>query len=360
MKERRSIVGLTRKRFGTGSDCGILTSRGVALASYKNREAVVRETTAETGEKIQECRQQTVPEQTRRKLLAWAKKTATNCDPTLRWLFERYKICPIDVLNIVGSWKAYMVRYRSVIDASVHARSEKARQQQADVLTDAANVLKIWKPLLPFLDISASKRCRVASHGKVVWSLDPEELKGITKAVRCPDPADLEAIAKALRELGPSQAHTIGKLEIKLCARDLTEFFRWKASRPLPLHVGAIIQAAFPDDWNPKGDLKEAAKKLVKERNPMTKGRQPQNAARESRKLGLRYPRLTLAHLALCATAIFLLAAALIVRFFPDSAPFDGDPSSRLRSSRFRVSSISLIDAARLSLNLRTKAQAAG
>ena len=55
------------------------------------------------------------------------------------------------------------------------------------------------------------------------------------------------------------------------------------------------------------------------------------------------------AHLARCAAAIFLLAAALIVRFPPNLAPFDDDSSSKLRSSLFRLSSFSLIDAARLS-----------
>jgi hypothetical protein len=60
------------------------------------------------------------------------------------------------------------------------------------------------------------------------------------------------------------------------------------------------------------------------------------------------YARLSLAHLARCAAAIFLLTAALMVRFFPDAALLDEDPSSRLRSSLFSLSSFSLIDAARL------------
>ena len=61
------------------------------------------------------------------------------------------------------------------------------------------------------------------------------------------------------------------------------------------------------------------------------------------------YFRLSLAQRARCVAAIFLLDAALIVRFWPDAAPFEGDPASRLRSCWFRASSFSLIDAARLS-----------
>ena len=55
------------------------------------------------------------------------------------------------------------------------------------------------------------------------------------------------------------------------------------------------------------------------------------------------------AHLARCAAAIFLLAAALIVRFPLDVAPFDDDSSSKLAEFSIQASSFSLIDAARLS-----------
>jgi len=58
---------------------------------------------------------------------------------------------------------------------------------------------------------------------------------------------------------------------------------------------------------------------------------------------------LSFAHRARCVAAIFLLAAALIVRFFPDAAPLDDDPSTSLRSSLFRSLSFSLISAARRS-----------
>ena len=59
--------------------------------------------------------------------------------------------------------------------------------------------------------------------------------------------------------------------------------------------------------------------------------------------------RRSFAHLARCAVAIFLLTAALIVRFFPDVAPLVVAPSRSLRSSSLRPSSFSLIDAACLS-----------
>jgi len=56
------------------------------------------------------------------------------------------------------------------------------------------------------------------------------------------------------------------------------------------------------------------------------------------------------AHLARCAAAIFLLAAALMVRFLVAVARLPlTEPSSSLRSSLVKVSSFSLIEAARLS-----------
>ena len=61
------------------------------------------------------------------------------------------------------------------------------------------------------------------------------------------------------------------------------------------------------------------------------------------------FARLTFAHLARCAAAIFLLAAALMVRFFFDVAPLISAPLRNLHSSLFKASSFWLIEVARLS-----------
>jgi len=61
------------------------------------------------------------------------------------------------------------------------------------------------------------------------------------------------------------------------------------------------------------------------------------------------YPRLTFAHRAFCAAAIFLFTVALILRFLPEVAPSVTAPSRSLQSSLFGPSSFSLIAAARLS-----------
>ncbi len=209
---------------------------GVALKGYKDGKALVQETKI-GGSTIQEFRRQTISEEMRLELLDWATRTAVDCDWILRRLFDRYGISPMAVLDLLGSWKTYLVRYKAVIEASAYVRSEKRRKQHSKTLIKAAEILKLRKQLFPY-----------------AFSMP-----------RYPESADLETIAKTLREFGAAEAYSPGKVEIKACARELSRLFRGLTRRPLPEYVGEIMLIAFPDKWNPSGDLKEAAKSLLKE-----------------------------------------------------------------------------------------------
>jgi hypothetical protein len=211
----------------------------VPLNSYKDGRALVGETKV-GGKTIQEFRRQTISEEMRLELVNWASRTAADVDPILRRLFTRYRISPIRVLDLVGSWKAYVVRHKAGIESSAYADSQARRKRHSEALMKSAEILNLWKPLFPYAFL----------------------------VPRYPESADLEMIAKTLRELSPPQAHAPGKIEIKNCARGLSQLFRGSTSRPLPEYVGQIILTAFPDLWNPAGDIKEAAKKLLKQRKP--------------------------------------------------------------------------------------------
>lgn len=211
---------------------------GVPLAAYKNGKALVSETKMSDGETLQEIRRQTIPEAIRLELLGWATKTATECDPTLRRLFNRHKISPYFVLETLGTWKGHFVHYQQALETSELIRSEKRRKLHAKALNKAAEILKLWKPISPY-----------------AFPVYPY-----------PKSTDLQLIAKTLLEMGPAQRHRPKEVEIKTCAYQLSQDFRRKTKNPLPEYVGKLILAAFPGQWNPAGDVKEAAKKLLKER----------------------------------------------------------------------------------------------
>jgi hypothetical protein len=171
-------------------------------------------------------------------MLDWIAQITTECDWTLRRLFDRYQLSPIYVLDILAFWKAHLVFYRRAIEGSKYLRSAKHREQHSKVLLKAAEILELWKP--------------ISSYTFSMLSF--------------PEPRELRFIAKTLQGAGASQSHRPENIELKKCARDLSELFKRKTSLRLPEYVGELLRAAFPDMWNPASRvyLKEAAKQLLK------------------------------------------------------------------------------------------------
>lgn len=217
---------------------------GVPIGSYKDGRSLIWEDKV-NGSTFQKFRKQTISEELRMELIGWAARTATRCDPILRRLFDRHKVSPLPVLDILGSWKGYFLCYRDPLKMSGYLRSEKRRKVHSRALFKAATILRLLKPLYPYTF----------------------PVKSYPKA------ADLETIAGTLLEFGGPQANRPEELELKDCARQLAQLFRRKTSKSLPEYVGRLILASFPDQWNPAGDVKEAAKKLLKEHRASANGR---------------------------------------------------------------------------------------
>jgi hypothetical protein len=159
----------------------------------------------------------------RKEMLDWIAQITTECDWTLRRLFDRYQLSPIYVLDILAFWKAHLVFYRRAIEGSKYLRSAKHREQHSKVLLKAAEILELWKP--------------ISSYTFSMLSF--------------PEPRELRFIAKTLQGAGASQSHRPENIELKKCARDLSELFKRKTSLRLPEYVGELLRAAFPDMWNP-------------------------------------------------------------------------------------------------------------
>jgi hypothetical protein len=51
---------------------------------------------------------------------------------------------------------------------------------------------------------------------------------------------------------------------------DLTSFFKETTGNPLYKYAGQLVKTSFPEEWNPAGDIREAAKKLLKSRAKWT------------------------------------------------------------------------------------------
>jgi hypothetical protein len=178
-----------------------------------------------------------------KELLDWIAEIPMACDRTLRRLFEKYRISPIHVLDILAAWKTHFVIYRREIEASQYLRSEKLRNQHSKALLKAAEILQLWKPLSSY----------------------------VFPLLSYPDPTDLKVIAKTLIAVGGAQSHRPEEVELKGCARALSALFKREASLQLPEYVGELLFAAFR--WRGSaGEIKAAVKKLLKDRRSNAKG----------------------------------------------------------------------------------------
>ena len=85
-----------------------------------------------------------------------------------------------------------------------------------------------------------------------------------------PSSDSLRDIARRLRAIGPSKHHRPKNPDLIMFARYLAFIFRRATGHPLYEYVGRLLHAALPESWNPAGNLREAAKKLVKSKGEIS------------------------------------------------------------------------------------------
>jgi len=181
----------------------------------------------------------------------------------LKIIYRKYRINPHKILNHLGihkirtlskdqflsgdwvqRWDGSVLSVTgslSIEEFKAKIRSLRLREKDALVLGKAADIAAQWKRYLdgPLYFHPAAG--------------DPY-----------PSPASLKKLAKIIKETGPAKSHRPEEVELKVCAQGLASLFKETTGLPLYGYVGDLIRCAFPERWNPAGDLREAAKKLVK------------------------------------------------------------------------------------------------
>jgi len=180
-------------------------------------------------------------EKTNTKAKAWVRLVVKNASTTLDHLYAQYGILPSSVLNILAECKVV----DSALDPTwAKIRSSRLREADAKSLEKAADLVEEWKPFVPPAVMK-----------------NPHDEDGIY-----PSSDQLKRIAKDIRQLGPSHPHRPREVYLTVFGQELASLFEGTTRWPLYEHVGWLLRAAFPGKWNPAGDIKEAAKKLVKKR----------------------------------------------------------------------------------------------
>jgi PAS domain-containing protein len=172
--------------------------------------------------------------------MKWAAKTAEYSKETLIHLLRKYHIQPFEILEILALYKTEEW-FHTHINVRKKLRNAPLREKDATSLEKAALILEQWRSYL------------IQQTHALEWDEYPEI-------------AQLNLVAQALREFGPSQRHRATEVRLRCCAQRLAEEFQhhtgWK--KALYEHIGVLMKSAFPKDWGAAGDLKEAAKKMVK------------------------------------------------------------------------------------------------
>jgi hypothetical protein len=76
-------------------------------------------------------------------------------------------------------------------------------------------------------------------------------------------PDKLKAIAKTIRDSSVKQRHRPQLRAARIVMSDLVSEFQRATGHPLYEYAGILTKSCFPDEWNPAGDIREAAKKLI-------------------------------------------------------------------------------------------------
>jgi hypothetical protein len=181
-------------------------------------------------------------------LTRWAEKAIEQTDETLKKLFFKYSIFPGHVLQLLAEYK--LSQWRQCTTAKI--RSRKKREKDAALLERAARLLYDWGPVITW-DVKAP-------FNKFVYSQSVAD--------------DVKEIANVIRELGgPSKSYRPREDELRKCGLSLCKFFQSRTGFQLYSDVGELLKGAFFKEWGAGGDLKDAAKKLLKERRQKDKNR---------------------------------------------------------------------------------------
>lgn len=195
----------------------------------------------------------------------WMKHTAERIRGPLTEVCIRHQIPPDEILKtLTSTWCVYLMHRQ--VDSLI--RSQKRRKRAMRILDKAAQIVR----LLETADV-LNGDCYWATQ----WACShgPVKLEG--------PGSDLEQIGQDLRKL-PAQTHRPQEKALRSCALSLLRVFchhrakklfsapmdqadkskiakfRFRMYRP----IGELMKAAFsPKIWNPVGNRREAAKKLL-------------------------------------------------------------------------------------------------
>src|SRR5262249_32715890 len=122
-------------------------------------------------------------------------------------------------------------------------RNKKLREKKAEILERAAAVLRDY-PL--YFDVLVH-----APTDEIIFDL----------------PKYIKAIAAKIRQESSPARHRPKEVAARMVLESLTDIFYGAVNKPLYEYAGVLTKTCFPEEWNPAGDIREAAKKLVKARN---------------------------------------------------------------------------------------------
>jgi hypothetical protein len=198
--------------------------------------------------------------------IAWFEKVVDQNRQILSALFYRYGIQPSLILDELEGHKRQLLSRQqlesglwlkgmsSLVNRNARMRfpdselakirrNKKLREAKAEILERAAAVLRDY-PL--YFDVLVR-----APTDEIIFDL----------------PKYIKAIAARIRQESSPARHRPKERVARMVLKSLTDTFRLAVKKPLYEHAGMLTKTCFPEEWNPAGDVREAAKKLVKSRN---------------------------------------------------------------------------------------------
>ena len=192
----------------------------------------------------------------------WIKEIIKLADGSLKHLFYRYGIPPSVILDIIAASKQVFLTQEQVeagdwitdvpewfvtqarlglpdSEMEKMLRNKKLRERNAQALEKAVRVLLKYPRYLE----------------AVPDMLDPLRL-----------PERLNSIAKHIRSNVVQCNHRPHAEAASTVISRLTMLFQELTGNPLYEYAGRLTKTCFPEEWNPAGDVREAAKKLIKSR----------------------------------------------------------------------------------------------
>ncbi|MBI4490514.1 MAG: hypothetical protein HY694_15635 [Deltaproteobacteria bacterium] len=195
----------------------------------------------------------------RKRFISWANQTISRVREDFLNLYQDYDIPPSAILSLLGYFKIDSLTVEDVKSGQwilpnfssplsrwffsceilgTKLRSKRKAQKDVKTLRKAAQIIDQWEYLM---------RIRTDSFQNTY-----------------PYGFEIREVARNILQLTVTKAHRPEAAKIKRYAKALSDFFEIRANKPLYAYVGRLLKAAFNDMWNPAGDLRDAAKKLVK------------------------------------------------------------------------------------------------